>query len=180
MFKIQIGGQAIAQHQMTKEVAKPQAREILKERMAGAVDIGTEERGYVQKSYFKYPQDNIKVAKTYKISYEKTLPETLSPEVQNKMWIRAKQLKDKFTVGMLSREELHPVKGFLDNGTTKWVVDEGKLRDNRSIEREMKWQKYNDADVREFKNIMRHLNPDDSNAGDVEKFRPHHNKIKNV
>lgn len=180
MFKIQMGSNAIIQHQMTKEVAKPQAREVLKERMAGAVDIEGEERGYVKKSYFKYPQDNIKVAKTYKASYEKTLPEKLSPEAENKMWIRAKQLKDKFTVGMLSREELHPVKGFLENGTTKWVVDEGKLRDNRSVERETKWQKYNDSDVREFKNIMRHLNPDDPNAGDVEKFRPKKDKVKNV
>jgi len=175
MFKIVNSQGAVATHQMNKQVAKVSAREILKERASGAnVAIGAEERGYVQKAtgFFKYPQDNVKVAKTYKASYDRTLPETLSPETQSHMWKRAKQLKDEFTVGMLSREEMHPVKGFLDNGTMKYVVDEEKLRLNNCVTREAMWQKQNAKKIDEFKNIMRHLNPDDPNAGDVEKYRP--------
>lgn len=172
MFKIINNSGAVAQHQIQKEVAKLPARELLKERAAGAiVQIGAEERGYVQKATFKHPQDNLKAAKTYKASYERTLPETLDPQTQSVMWKRAKQLKDEFSVGMLTKEELHPVKGFLAEGTMKWVVDEEKMRNNRSVERETIWQKYNEPKIKEFKNLMRHLNPENPNAGDVERFR---------
>lgn len=172
MFKIINSTGAIAQHQIHKEVAKPPARELLKERAAGAiVQIGADERGYVQKATFKHPQDNLKAAKIYKASYERTLPEKLDPQTQSAMWKRAKQLKDEFSVGMLTKEELHPVKGFLVDGAMKWVVDEEKIRTNRSVEREVNWQKYNDPKIKEFKNLMRHLNPDDPNAGDVERWR---------
>jgi len=43
---------------------------------------------------------------------------------------------------------------------------------NRCVEREAAWQKVNQQRIEEFKRIMRHLNPDDPNAGDVERFRP--------
>lgn len=168
----------MAQHQIKKEVAKLPAREILKERAAGAiVQIGAEERGYVQKASFKHPQDNLKAAKVYKASYERTLPEKLDPQTESTMWKRAKALKDEFSVGMLTKEELHPVKGFLADGAMKWVVDEEKIRFNRSVEREVIWQKHNEPKIKEFKNLMRHLNPDDPNAGDVEKFRRRDKKV---
>lgn len=172
MFQVITNNGAIAQQQIRKEVAKLPAREILKERAAGAiVQIGADERGYVQKAAFKHPSDNIKAAKVYKASYERTLPETLDGQTQSLMWKRAKQLKDEFTNGMLTKSDLHPVKGFLVDGKMNWVVDEEKMRNNRSVERELAWQKANEPKIKEFKNIMRHLNPDDPNAGDVEKYR---------
>jgi len=173
MFKIFNNTGEIVKHQMSKEVAKPAAREILRERSAGAIsEIGKDEKDYVKNAHLRFPQDAIKNAKIYKKSYEATLPETLTPEAQNKMWVKAKQLKDEFTIGMLPRSELHPVKGFSDNGTMKYVVDEERIRVNRSVEREIAWQKANKDKIDEFKKIMRHLNPDDPNAGDVERYRP--------
>ena len=114
----------------------------------------------------------MKNAKVYKKDYERTLPETLNSQTESEMWKRAKQLKDEFQVGMLSKEELHPVKGFMENGTMKWVVDESKMQANNSAVREAQWQKENGKKIEEFKNLMRHLDKDNPNAGDVEKFRP--------
>ena len=169
MFKILTNHkESITAHQMTKEVAKPPALDILKARSGS-------EQNKASDPWYRAridPNEAARNAKVYKASYEKVLPETLSPQSQNAMWIRAKQLKDKFVVGMLSREELHPVKGFTDNGTMKVVVDEERMRTMRSTERELVWQRKNEQDIKDFKNIMRHLNPDDPNAGDIEKFRP--------
>ena len=114
----------------------------------------------------------MKNAKVYKKDYERTLPETLNSQTESEMWKRAKQLKDEFQVGMLSKEELHPVKGFMENGTMKWVVDESKMQANNSAVREAQWQKENGKKIEEFKNLMRHLDKDNPNAGYVEKFRP--------
>ena len=169
MFKILANHrEPIVNHQMTKEVAKPSALNILKARSGS-------EQNKASDPWYRAridPNEAAKNAKIYKNSYEKVLPETLSPQSQNEMWKKAKQLKDKFTVGMLSREELHPVKGFTDNGTMKVVVDEERMRTLRSTERELAWQRKNENNIKDFKNIMRHLNPDDPNAGDIEKFRP--------
>ena len=150
---------------MTKEVSKPVARQLLKERIDS-------EQSKIKSPYFKNSSDAIRNATVFKKSYERTLPETLPPHVQSEMWRKAKQLKDEFVSGMLSRDELHPVKGFMDNGTMKYVVDEERIRTTRSVERELAWQRRNDNQIREFKNLMRNLNPDDPNAGDIEKFRP--------
>ena len=105
--------------------------------------------------------------------YDRTKPETLSSETQNHLWKKAKQLKDEFMIGMLSRDELHPVKGFLVDGAMKTVIDEEKLRSLNSVKREQEWAKRNEIRIREFKNIMRHLCPDDPSATDIERFRPH-------
>ena len=88
------------------------------------------------------------------------------------------QLKDEFIVGMLSKEELHPVKGFSENGKMVWVVDEGKMNALKSVDRNEVWYKRNEVKLREFKQIMRHLCPDDPNAGDVEKFRPRNRGVR--
>ena len=105
-------------------------------------------------------------------NYERVAPETLSGETRNFLWKRAKQLKDEFANGMLSREELHPVKQFEMNGAVSAIVDEERLRANRSVERELVWQERNKEKIKEFKNIMRHLEPENTVAGDIERFRP--------
>ena len=169
---------AIAEHQMTKEVAKVSAREILKER-SGLVLAGMEEE-FVKNARIKFPQDTIRNARIYKKDYERTLPEKLAPEVENKMWVRAKQLKDEFTYGMLPRDELHPVKEFLVNGTMKLVANYEKINNQRVIQRESEWQSKNEPKIQEFKRLMRHLDSNNPNAGDIEKFRPHTKKVKNV
>mgnify|MGYP003393951448 CR=1 FL=1 len=174
MFKIQTQSHALVEHQFHKEVAKPSARDLLKERSGQenfkSIDPWLRSRVDVNEA--------IKNSRQYKKDYERTLPEKLSPQTQNEMWKRAKYLKDEFTPGMLSRDELHPVKGFESNGTVKYVVDEERMRATRSVEREVAWQKKNDGKIKEFKNLMRHLNPDDPNAGDVEKFRPNKTGIR--
>lgn len=181
MFKIQVNNGAIQRHQMTKEVAKPPARTLLRDKSRGAiVEIDAEGSAYVKGFKLNDPwwkgridiKEAVKNAKAYLKDYERTLPEKLSPETESQMWVRAKQLKDEFVQGMLSREELHPVKGFTSNGTVIWVVDEEKLRSLNSVERNVAWEKRNAHKITEFKNIMRHLDPDNPNAGDVEKFRP--------
>ena len=160
-------------YQVGKEIAKPAALDILKKKFTQEESKATDQ-WYRQR--FDY-QDAAKNAKKFKSDYERVVPETLSVQVINQLWKRAKQLKDEFTFGMLAHEELHPTKPFLQNGTTKYVVDEEKMRTNRSAEREQIWQKQNNLKIQEFKNIMRHLNPQDSNAGDVERFRPKRRKV---
>lgn len=178
MFKIQSPTQTINQNLLKKEIAKPEARKLLREKSQGLIaETGEGITAFNPKDSWWNGRIDMKQAvqnaKMYVKSYENTLPETLNPDLKNQMWKRAKQLKDEFSVGMLSREELHPVKGFLENGTTKYVVDEEKLRVNRSAEREAVWNKKNESKINEYKNLMRHLNPDDPNAGDIERFRPH-------
>lgn len=168
MFKIFNSSNAIAEHQKTKEIAKVSARTILKER-SGQEEFKAKNSWYRQRIDYN---DALKNAKVYKKDYERTLPETLNPQTESQMWKRAKQLKDEFQMGMLSREELHPVKGFMDNGTMKWVVDESKMQANNSAVREIQWQKANGVKIEEFKNLMRHLDKDNPNAGDVERYRP--------
>lgn len=168
MFKIFSNTNAVANHQAHKEISKVSARTILKER-AGQEQLKSVDpwwRARVDSA------DAARNAKMYKKDYERTLPETLAPQTESQMWKRAKELKDQFVMGMLSRDELHPVKGFMENGAMKWVVDESRLQQNRSVEREMAWQKKNSNNIEEFKNIMRHLDHDNPSAGDIERYRP--------
>lgn len=177
MFKIQVSNSAVMEHQMKKEIAKLAARQLLKEKSGGHVAEAAEGiTPFSIKDNWWASRVDMKTAiaesKKYKKDYERTLPEKLEPQAESFMWKRAKQLKDEFTMGMLSKEELHPVKGFLDGGTMKWVVDEEKLRVNNSVSRETAWAERNKDKIEEFKNLMRHLNPDNPNAGDIERFRP--------
>lgn len=177
MFKIHNSTNAIGNYQMNKEVSKVPARELLKEKSLfhvaekadGIKTASLEDTWWGKRIDTK---EALKNAKVYRKDYERTAPETLNAATKNEMYIKAKQLKDEFTIGMLSREELHPVKQFTEEGTIKCVVDEERLRANDSVNREGKWEKNNREKIKQFKNIMRHLNPDDPNAGDVEKYRP--------
>ena len=116
-----------------------------------------------------------KVMKQHKKDYERGAPETLTPATRNQMWLRAKQLKDQFTVGMLKKSELHPVSQRLitkgGQAVTGVVADYDKIRSQKVLEREQAWQKKNKASVKEFKNIMRQLEPDNPNLPNVERFR---------
>jgi hypothetical protein len=164
---------AIVRHQMEKEVAKPAALEQMKQRYEGEKFKSTDQ-WHIKRGYSSDAKKNIGALEK---NLDKVNPERLSPESKDMMWRRAKQLKDEFSVGMLSHEELHPVKGFSENGTTKWVVDEERMRAQNSIERNAGWIARNEKKVREYKNIMRHLCPENPNAGDIEKFRP---KLKGI
>lgn len=159
---------AILRHQMQKEVAKPAALERLRSMVRQEETKATDKwyRGRVDTS------EAAKNAKNFGRNLDKVNPETLSPAAKDMMWRRAKQLKDEFVVGMLSKEELHPVKGFKEKDKMVWVVDEERMRALNSVERNSAWNKKNETKIREFKSIMRHLNPDNPNAGDIERFRP--------
>lgn len=168
MLKIFNHSETIDKFQASKEVAKVEAREILRKK-SGQETVKANDPWWRERVNWKEAAKNSKI---YRKDYERTLPETLSANSQNVMWKRAKQLKDEFLIGMLSREELHPVKSFMQDGTTKCVVDEERMRLNNSVSRETNWLARNQARIKEFKNLMRHLNPNDPNAGDIERFRP--------
>lgn len=168
MFKIQSSNGAILEHQMRKEISGLDARKTLETNIRVAHKQATDPwfKGRVDQG------DAMKNYKMYQKNHERTCPEKLDPAAQNAMWKRAKQLKDEFILGMLSYDELQPLKGIQVNGAMQYVVDWERLNTNRNVERNTKWYAANDKKIIEFKNIMRHLCPDDPVAADIEKFRP--------
>ena len=168
-MKIFVKNNTMATHQMNKEVSQVSSREVLSQNIRSEKNILSSTLnggGLFDK------QEALKNLKKYQETYDRTCPETLSQEAKNQMWKRAKELKDKFVVGMLSKEEIHPVKSFKEGDSIQVVADYERMNSCNSVHRQFAWNKKNDANVREFKNIMRHLNPDDPMAADVEKFRP--------
>ncbi len=168
MFKIMSSGTAVMDHQMNKQIANIDARTTLQSKMKAAqhqmtdkfiskrIDVGDARKNYNEA----------------KKNYENTCPETLSVVTQNAMWKRAKQLKDEFMVGMLSQDELQPLKGIEVDGTMKYIVDWEKMNTNRTVEKNTAWYMVNNKKMAEYKNIMRHLCPDNPGATDIERFRP--------
>ncbi len=166
MFKIQTNDGAITKYQSEKEISGNDARSILQNNIRV-------EKTKIENSWFNGRIDVSEARKNLKDlqrNYDRTSPESLSQDVQNALWKRAKQLKDEFTLGMLSHDELHPVKGIHVDGAIKLVVDEEKV--SRMTERNTSWYNRNLAKIVEYKNIMRNLNPDNPMASDIEKFRP--------
>lgn len=170
MFTIQKPEGSITNFQMKKEIAGLDARTILKTNMIVAErkmnNHDKTERKYIdqadaRREYLKNKKD-----------YDRTCPETLDINTQNAMWKRARELKDRFVIGMLSKDELHPIKSISVDGAISNVVDQEKIAMNRSVERNTKWYNANQLLISEFKNIMRHLCPDDPGASDIEKYRP--------
>ena len=168
MFNIHVNNNEVGKFQIKKEIAKISARELLENKYK-LEENALKDPWKSRRINRKDAQKNLKI---FKRDYERVSPETLSNQTVNFMWKRAKQLKDEFTAGMLSREELHPVKQFLVDGTMIAVVDEERMRTNRSVERELIWLKHNEDKIKEFKNIMRHLDPQNPCPGNIEKYRP--------
>jgi len=150
--------------QMLKKVAPLSARRDLQENIR-------RERENLRNSSIQDKWRAQKEAKKWEDTLENSRPETLTVEAKNAMWKRAKLLKDEFTVGMLSNDELHPVSKIEKNGVISTVVDRAKMKSLNSVSRQMAWNKKNETKVREYKNIMRHLMPDDPSATDIEKYR---------
>lgn|SRR3990167_3724908 len=168
MFKIITKGGAIIEHQLHKEIAPISARRTFEENIQA-------EKAKVENTWYRGRVDTSEARKNlskYTSEYERTCPETLSTQAREIMLRRAKQLKDEFSVGMLSRDELHPVKGFKFEGVMKWVIDEERMNVTRAVERNSAWEKANTQNIAEYKNIMRHLYPEDRGASDIERFRP--------
>lgn len=168
MFQVITNNGSIAKHQMTKEIAGQDARNIMQTniRVETAKVTNAWYNGRIDVSEAR------KTLKDYQRNFDRTAPEALSAETKNAMWKRAKQLKDEFTVGMLSKDELHPVKGMMVNGAMQYVADYEKINNSRTVDRNTAWYNANSSKLAEFKNIMRHLNPDNPMASDVERFRP--------
>jgi hypothetical protein len=163
------------ERQMHKKVAPLSARKELRDNIKVA-DNAVKGLTYNNKRTISGIQDKaqaIKEARKWRKTLENGSPETLSVEAKNAMWKRAKQLKDEFTVGMLSRDELHPVSMQQKNGVIMTLVDREKMQSVNSVKRQLAWEKKNTEKVREYKNIMRHLCPDDPSATDIDKFRRH-------
>jgi hypothetical protein len=109
--------------------------------------------------------------------YERGHAITLTPDVKNALWRKALRLKQEISVGMISKDELHPVRVAtkIINGSAKQVtvVDEEQMRRTRVVERNNAWYKKNDPKMKEFKRIMRVLEPDDPKITSiVEGWRP--------
>ncbi len=112
-----------------------------------------------------------------KRNFERGAPVKLSPQMKNELWRKLKKIKDKVIVGMIPRDELHPVRitQKIVNGVSKTVsvVDEERLRATRAVERNEAWYKKNENLLREAKRILRILEPDDKNITKViENWRP--------
>ncbi len=147
-----------------KKIAPLSARNDLQDNIrrerANVKNAAVQDKGQAQKE-----------AEKWENTYEKNAPETLSPEAKNAMWKRAKALKDEFTIGMLTTDELHPVSKTEKNGVISVVVDAQKMNNANTVRRQFDWNKKNEKAVREYKNIMRHLNPENPSATDIERFR---------
>ena len=181
MFKIISSNGAVMEHQMKKEVAGFDARRIMQENIKinqsklNVTDISLRRRIDVD--------DARKNLKQSQKDFDRTAPETVDAGTRNALWKRAKQLKDEFSQGMLSKTELHPVKSFEVNGKINVVVDEERMRNERVVERNTSWYRKNQDKILEYKNIMRTLCPKDNNVSsdeqlaqekhftDIEKFR---------
>lgn len=170
MFKIQNAGNAIQNFQMKKEISGLDARTTLKTNIKVA-EYKLNCKDKVTNKYFDMGDARKELIKN-KRDYDRTCPETLSVPVQNSMWKRAKQLKDEFVIGMLSHDELHPIKGIMVDGTMNYIVDQEKISVNRTVERNNNWYSVNSTRIIEYKNIMRNLCPDNPMASDIERFRP--------
>lgn len=170
MFSIQKPSGAVGQFQMKKEISGLDARTILQTNIKVA-EHKLNNKDKVTSKYVDMQEARKELIKN-KRDYDRTCPETLTPASQNAMWKRAKQLKDEFIIGMLSTDELHPIKGIMVDGAISNVVDHERIASNRSVERNTKWYQANSSKITEYKNIMRNLCPDNPSASDIERFRP--------
>ena len=167
-MKIYTKTNAISDFQIKKKIATSTAREELETKLK-------QEKNKATNKFYKdrgYDADASKNYQNLERNYNNIRPESLDSATTNKMWKEAKRLKDKFTIGMLSKDELHPVKQFEVNGTIKTVVDYERLQQSNAVKREAAWLEKNQKDIKKFKNIMRHLDPENPNAGNIERFRP--------
>ena len=158
-------GQDISR-QISKKIAPLSARKELEDNIR-------RERNNAKSHNIQDKAQALKEAKKWQDTLDKRKPEKLSVEAKNAMWKRAKHLKDEFTVGMLSTDELHPVSSQVHDGVVRVLVNNDKMNSIHSVERELAWLKRNEVKVKEYKNIMRHLLPDNPSATDVDKFRGH-------
>ena len=113
-------------------------------------------------------QKNLNSAKRHA---EKGCAIKLTPDVKNALWKKAKLLKDEITIGMVPQRELHPVKTkqVIIDGVSKvaTVVDNDNINKTRALERNVAWYKKNDGKLKEFRRIIRVLEPDNKNIGQI-------------
>ena len=156
---------AVMRHQVLKEVSQVSSRREMEN------SLRAEQKKLLNPNIMNKTEVRQDIKKWTK-ALDKTNPENLTVGAKNVMWKRAKEVKDEFVVGMLSKDELHPVKMFEVGGVMKTVVNEERMQTINSVKRQHAWNTKNAPKVREFKNLMRHLNPDNPNAADIERYRP--------
>ncbi len=173
-----------------REVFTIDARRQLQEEVAWRKKVldGEEQKSQDGKGTYKPlkkiqdPQAMRQELKQYEKDLERGSPIKMSPAARNSLWKKAKRLKDEFTVGMLTSDELHPVRHreIVEDGTVKTAVvaDYDKMNETKAVERNAAWYKKNEGKTREFKRIMKVLEPDNPNVSDYERFRPKTRKVK--
>ena len=171
---------AIKSREQAKEVAPLSARKRLEEEIGWRKKALEADKGRRHKT-LQDPYEMEKQMNDYQKTLNKSDAVSLSSEVRNELWKKAKRLKDKFSIGMVSQDEMHPVshKQIYKNGEAKTAVvaDYGKMNSGRVVERNSAWYKKNENDLREYKRVMRVLEPDDPKATDYEKFRPKSRRV---
>ena len=150
---------------LDREIAKPSAIHELERNIKV-------EKANLESKRIQDPSQSLKNIKMFQKTLDDHKPTILSGEEKSYLWKRAKALKDRFTIGMLSQDELHPVRSIHTEKGIQVVVDESKMNLKHTVDQQVKWNNQNSPLVKEFKNIMRQLNPQDPNAGDIEKYRP--------
>lgn len=156
-----------------REVHDPYSVKTFKERYQGAEhilkggEIASDGSGGTHKPLNTFQQHNPNAVgdlryhmKRAKQNYERGCPVTLTPNIRNALWGKLKVLKDKVTVGMVPRREMHPVKIKQVSGQTRTVVDYDALKRSKAVERNMQWEDRNKKDLREIKRILRVLEPE--------------------
>jgi hypothetical protein len=181
-------GSAVFNHNITKEVFDPFSRKhyskykemeaILRgEKVPSTVIDNRGVRGRWNPIDSGVIQDVNQYRKDLEVNkrhYEKGHPIRLTPSVKNALYRKALRLKQQIIVGMLPQDELHPIKYRPKaNGKLEPVVDYEKLKQTKTVERNIAWYDKNEVNLREFKRIMRVLEPDDKGITKiVENWRP--------
>lgn len=77
---------------------------------------------------------------------------------KDRLWKRVKELKDIFMPAMPTQEEMN--------------LPTGTLAFQRAVEKNMRFEREFASAVHEYKHAMRRLEPEDPNAGNIERIRP--------
>lgn len=178
-------GSATHRETMRKEVFDPHVREHFENKYKGMEHVlkGGEEKDLSGTGTYK-PIERIQDVQMFRHNMneakrhaEKGAPVKLTPQERDELWRKAREIKNRVTQGMVPWHDLHPVKTrqVVVNNEVKvaTVVDNDKLNQSRAVDRNIAWEKKNGEDLKEFRRVVRVLDPDYKNPMNlIEKMRP--------
>ena len=109
-----------------------------------------------------------KIAST-KRTIENHTPPVVTGKTKDLLWKRAKELERLIRKEMPTKDEMHGDRKF--NSEIQKYYQEAR---NRDIDKQVAWTLKQQGNVREWKQIMRTLEPDDPRAANVDRLRKGH------